>query len=235
MPGSGCARLLAQERPGPGVGGCREKGRRRGPGAGSTAWPDAAGRFAGAGADDAGTRSAAVDCSWQVQSGDRHRSRRKPEHRGRASRQPDADPGGAQHGRTRGAGAPQRAGEHHVTRRSFLLGAAALPAMAAESGFHFADVTASAGIAFRHNSGAFGAKYLPETMGPGCAFLDYDGDGWLDILLVNGMDWAGHKQRRSTLRLFQNRRNGTFTDVTAEANNLGFMTYLLASGSEEVG
>ena len=104
-----------------------------------------------------------------------------------------------------------------MTRRSFLLGAAALPAMAADSGFHFADVTASAGIAFRHNSGAFGAKYLPETMGPGCAFLDYDGDGWLDILLVNGMDWAGHKQRRSTLRLFQNRRNGTFTDVTKEA------------------
>ncbi len=104
-----------------------------------------------------------------------------------------------------------------MTRRSFLLGAAALPAMAADSRFHFADVTASAGIAFRHNSGAFGAKYLPETMGPGCAFLDYDGDGWLDILLVNGMDWAGHKQRRSTLRLFQNRRNGTFTDVTREA------------------
>ena len=89
--------------------------------------------------------------------------------------------------------------------------------MAADSGFHLVDVTASAGIAFRHNSGAFGAKYLPETMGPGCAFLDYDGDGWLDILLVNGMDWAGHKQRRSTLRLFQNRRNGTFTDVTREA------------------
>ena len=89
--------------------------------------------------------------------------------------------------------------------------------MAADSGFHLVDVTASAGIAFRHNSGAFGAKYLPETMGPGCAFLDYDGDGWLDILLVNGMDWAGHKQRRSTLRLFQNRRNGTFTDVTKEA------------------
>ena len=104
-----------------------------------------------------------------------------------------------------------------MTRRSFLLGAAALPAMAADSGFHLVDVTASAGIAFRHNSGAFGAKYLPETMGPGCAFLDYDGDGWLDILLVNGMDWAGHKQRRSTLRLFQNRRNGTFTDVTREA------------------
>jgi enediyne biosynthesis protein E4 len=113
-----------------------------------------------------------------------------------------------------------------VTRRSLLLGAAALPGAlrpgaAADSGFRLVDVTASAGIAFQHNSGAFGAKYLPETMGPGCAFLDYDGDGWLDILLVNGMDWGmdrpGHKKRRSTLHLFQNNRNGTFTDVTRQA------------------
>jgi len=112
-----------------------------------------------------------------------------------------------------------------VTRRSLLLRAAALPAAAlpgaADAGFRLVDVTASAGIAFQHNSGAFGAKYLPETMGPGCAFLDYDADGWLDILLVNGMDWrmdrAGHKKRRSTLGLFHNNRNGTFTDVTRQA------------------
>ncbi|HKC65564.1 MAG TPA: hypothetical protein VKB86_18120, partial [Pyrinomonadaceae bacterium] len=49
----------------------------------------------------------------------------------------------------------------------------------------FTDVTAQAGIHFKHNSGAFGKKYLPETLGPGCAFLDYDNDGWQDILLVN--------------------------------------------------
>ena len=48
---------------------------------------------------------------------------------------------------------------------------------------------------FRHNSGAYGGKLLPETLGSGCAFLDYDGDGWQDILLVNGMDWPGHKRR----------------------------------------
>src|ERR1700752_3671530 len=47
------------------------------------------------------------------------------------------------------------------------------------------DVTAQAGIHFKHNSGAFGKKYLPETLGTGCAFLDYDNDGWQDILLVN--------------------------------------------------
>jgi hypothetical protein len=104
-----------------------------------------------------------------------------------------------------------------VRRRDFLLAAAALPVRAAGLGFGLVDVTARAGIRFEHNSGAFGAKYLPETMGPGCAFLDYDGDGWLDILLVNGMDWPGHKRRRSALQLYRNNRNGTFTDVTEQA------------------
>ena len=105
-----------------------------------------------------------------------------------------------------------------MTRRTFLAGA--LPLMAAPPaapGFRLTDVTAAAGIDFHHNSGAFGAKYLPETMGPGCAFLDYDGDGWLDILLVNAMDWPGHKRQRSVLRLYRNDRNGAFTDVTRQA------------------
>ncbi len=79
------------------------------------------------------------------------------------------------------------------------------------------DVTGRAGIAFEHNSGAFGGKYLPETLGPGCAFLDYDNDGWQDILLVNGMDWPGHKRARTTMRLYRNNRDGTFTDVTRRA------------------
>lgn len=86
-----------------------------------------------------------------------------------------------------------------------------------QAGFRFADITGSAGIDFRHNNGAFGGKLLPETLGPGCAFLDYDGDGWLDILLVNGMDWPGHSKQRSTLRLYRNNRNGTFTDITKRA------------------
>jgi hypothetical protein len=84
-------------------------------------------------------------------------------------------------------------------------------------GFRLTDVTTSAGLQFQHNSGAFGGKLLPETLGSGCAFLDYDADGWQDILLVNGMDWPGHKRQRSTLRLFRNNRNGTFTDVTRQA------------------
>jgi hypothetical protein len=83
--------------------------------------------------------------------------------------------------------------------------------------FRFTDVTSRAGIRFRHNSGAFGGKYLPETMGSGCAFLDYDNDGWPDILLVNGMDWPGHRRQRTTMRLYRNNGNGTFTDVTRQA------------------
>jgi enediyne biosynthesis protein E4 len=113
-----------------------------------------------------------------------------------------------------------------VTRRDFLrhcaagatLGTpAALGARPRAPGFRLVDVTTQAGIQFRHNSGAYGGKLLPETMGAGCAFLDYDGDGWQDILLVNGMDWPGHERQRSPLRLYQNNRNGTFSDVTRAA------------------
>jgi hypothetical protein len=86
-----------------------------------------------------------------------------------------------------------------------------------DPGFRFVDVTAHAGLQFKHNSGAFGGKYLPETLGSGCAFLDYDADGWQDILLINGSDWPGHKHTRSTPRLYRNNRNGTFTDVTQKA------------------
>ena len=121
-----------------------------------------------------------------------------------------------------------------MNRRDFLshcgAGAAlaALPSsLFAQSprpiGFRLVDVTAAAGLQFRHNSGAYGGKLLPETLGSGCAFLDYDADGWPDILLVNGMEWPtdrrsrGEGGGRSTLRLFHNNRNGTFTDVTRAA------------------
>jgi len=83
--------------------------------------------------------------------------------------------------------------------------------------FALKDVTSRAGISFRHNSGAYGGKLLPETLGSGCAFLDYDGDGFQDVLLVNSMDWPGHKRSRSTVKLYRNNRNGTFSDVTRAA------------------
>ena len=81
----------------------------------------------------------------------------------------------------------------------------------------FTDVTAQAGIHFKHNSGAFGKKYLPETMGGGVCVLDYDNDGWQDILLVNSMDWPGHTGKASLPALYHNNHDGTFTDVTAKA------------------
>jgi hypothetical protein len=126
-----------------------------------------------------------------------------------------------------------------VNRRSFLFGLAgaasstglpltswgSLDSMARRAsqaklptpGFRLLDVASQAGIQFRHNSGAYGGKLLPETLGSGCAFLDYDGDGWQDVLLINSMDWPGHKRQRSTLALYRNNRNGSFTDVTRRA------------------
>jgi hypothetical protein len=100
-----------------------------------------------------------------------------------------------------------------------LIAGAGVPVWAAgpNPGFRFVDVTGAAGIHFAHNSGAYGGKLLPETLGSGCAFLDYDADGWQDILLVNSMDWPGHKHQRTTLKLYHNNRNGTFTDVTKAA------------------
>jgi hypothetical protein len=123
-----------------------------------------------------------------------------------------------------------------VNRRSFLLGMAGLAASpraranhqllapgaiagqsGATPGFRLVDVTNAAGIQFRHHSGAYGGKLLPETLGSGCAFLDYDADGWQDMLLINGMDWPQHKRQRTTLRLYRNNRDGTFSDVTRRA------------------
>ena len=81
----------------------------------------------------------------------------------------------------------------------------------------FRDITQKAGIHFVHNNGAFGKKYLPEAMGPGVAFIDYDNDGWPDIFIVNGTDWPGHASKHSTPKLYHNNHDGTFTDMTHKA------------------
>jgi hypothetical protein len=78
----------------------------------------------------------------------------------------------------------------------------------------FIDVTQQAGIKFTHNSGRAGKRYLPETMGSGVAFIDLDGDGWPDILLLNSKDWTP-RGRKSLPALYRNNKNGTFTDITA--------------------
>ncbi len=88
---------------------------------------------------------------------------------------------------------------------------------AAPGQIHFEEVTRAAGIHFVHNNGSFGQKWMPETMGSGVAFMDYDNDGWQDVLIVNGSDWPGHIRHHTTLALYHNNHDGTFTDVTAKA------------------
>lgn len=83
---------------------------------------------------------------------------------------------------------------------------------------HFADITQQAGIHFVHQNGGEGEKLLPETMGGGVAFFDYDNDGKPDLLLVNGGNLPGHKRQSaasSNITLYHNDGNGHFTDVTA--------------------
>ncbi|HSB14861.1 MAG TPA: VCBS repeat-containing protein, partial [Bryobacteraceae bacterium] len=106
---------------------------------------------------------------------------------------------------------------------SAILIAGVFAPLAAAPGVQFTDVTAEAGIKFIHNSGRAGKKWLPETMGSGCAFFDADGDGWLDIILINGRDWTP-RGRKPLLALYRNNRNGTFTDVTA-ASGLAIEMY----------
>lgn len=97
------------------------------------------------------------------------------------------------------------------------------PALPAESLTHFTEVTNSAGIRFTHANGATGAFHLPETLGAGGAFLDYDNDGNLDLYLVNSA---------APSALFRNNDDGTFTDVTASAkvNNQGSYGHGVACG-----
>jgi hypothetical protein len=81
----------------------------------------------------------------------------------------------------------------------------------------FVDVTRQAGITFVHTNGARGEKLLPESMGSGCAFFDYNNDGHPDILLVNSDDWPGQRSEGSpppTMALYRNDGRGNFEDVT---------------------
>jgi enediyne biosynthesis protein E4 len=99
----------------------------------------------------------------------------------------------------------------------FLVEQAGVGATPETATVQFRDITQQGGIKFVHNNGAFGEKFLPETMGPGVAFIDYDSDGWPDVFLVNGMDWPGHVRKHSTPKLYHNNHDGTFRDVTHKA------------------
>src|SRR5204862_3843914 len=87
----------------------------------------------------------------------------------------------------------------------------------------FEEIPPSAsGITWVHDNAISEQRYLPETLGPGGAFLDYDNDGWMDIYLVNSGPSDFYKPRKPIRNaLYKNNRDGTFTDVTATAGVAG--------------
>src|SRR6266851_4772682 len=117
----------------------------------------------------------------------------------------------------------------NVPRVRVLLGALALFSLlpgcrwqrvtaqpGAAAGIRFLDATGAAGIHFRHTHGGFGKKLLPETVGSGVAWLDYDGDGWQDLIFVNCKPIPGARTAaRPMAALYRNRGDGTFEDRTA--------------------
>jgi len=94
----------------------------------------------------------------------------------------------------------------------------AAPAAVVPPPIRYTDVAESAGISFRHQSGRSGRFYLPETMGSGCAFLDYNNDGHLDLFLVNSSRLPGFTGKGPFYpALYRNRGDGTFENVTHAA------------------
>jgi hypothetical protein len=122
-----------------------------------------------------------------------------------------------------------------LTRRRLLRSLAALAAaspayanllargIAAPAPYAFEEVPASrSGIRWIHDAGRSQEKYLPESSGAGCAFLDFDNDGWMDIYLVNsGKSNFFNPPHPLQNALYRNNRDGTFTDVTAKAGVAG--------------
>ncbi len=100
------------------------------------------------------------------------------------------------------------------------------PSEERRSAVEFADVTEEAGLGeYRHVNGGFGRKWMPEIVGPGAAFLDYDGDGQQDILLVGGGGWPETEEESMALWLYRNRGDGTFDLVSEETGLAGLETY----------
>jgi enediyne biosynthesis protein E4 len=88
----------------------------------------------------------------------------------------------------------------------------------AQPGVNFVDVTRAAGITFEHDNAASPEKFLIETMGSGCGWIDYDQDGLLDLYLVNSAATKAYKPARPLRSaLYHNNGDGTFTDVTQQA------------------
>ena len=92
------------------------------------------------------------------------------------------------------------------------------PQSAAATDVQFTDISRSAGLDFVHINGATPEKFMPETMGSGALFFDFDNDGWLDIFLIDGGSFADPAlMRRARHRLYRNNGDGTFADVSARS------------------
>src|ERR1022692_2523152 len=113
-----------------------------------------------------------------------------------------------------------------VSRRQWIsiaAGAGVASLLHATDSPLFEEIPPSAsGLAWVHDNAMSAERYLPETLGPGCAFLDYDNDGWMDIFLVNSGPCDFFKPSKPIRNaLYQNNRDGTFTDVTGKAGVAG--------------
>jgi hypothetical protein len=119
-------------------------------------------------------------------------------------------------------------------RRSLAAALLALGAgaLAQDAGVRFVDVTAASKISFKHTSGAFGQKYLPETMGSGVAFLDFDGDDRQDVFFANSTRFPGRAGTPGLPALYRNNGDGTFSDVT-KAAGLAVESYGLGAASAD--
>jgi len=112
--------------------------------------------------------------------------------------------------------ARKTSGKHIFFLGFFLLGSVQTRDAGADP-VQFLDVTAEAGLDFVYVNGGIGEKYMPESMGSGAAFFDYDGDGFLDLYIVNGAPLPGCQiEERPVNVLYRNEGDGTFADVTLE-------------------
>ncbi|MES1242000.1 MAG: CRTAC1 family protein [Acidobacteriota bacterium] len=122
---------------------------------------------------------------------------------------------------------------------ALLLGLTALPAPSQPApsqetpAARFFDVTEAAGIAWTHNNGAFGQRWLPETLGPGVIVLDANGDQRPDLLFINGRSFPGKPGKETTPALYLNLGGLKFKEATQEAG-LAFSSYCLGGSAADV-
>src|SRR5207244_3595278 len=113
------------------------------------------------------------------------------------------------------------AGTRKILWAGSMLAALALRGVAQESAFSFREVAREMGLTFNHQNASTKMKLLPETMGSGCALFDYDGDGFLDIYLMNGRSLTHEASPSLANALYHNEGGRGFRDVTEASGTAG--------------